>query len=113
MSQGIDHLPVPGVDGDDSDVNARLRAVAMTLLERNRQLQQALESRIIIEQAKGVLAERFGVAPDEAFQLLRRGARNHRIRVHDLAARVVASRETPDEIEAPRPVQAGVGHGAA
>lgn len=113
MSQRIDLVPVPGADGDGDDVNARLRAVAMTLLERNRQLQQALESRIVIEQAKGVLAERFGVAPDEAFQVLRRGARNHRIRVHDLAARVVASRETPDEIEAPRPVRADVGHGAA
>jgi hypothetical protein len=113
MSQTVDHLPLPAADGDDEDTNARLRAVAMTLLERNRQLQQALESRIVIEQAKGVLAERFGVAPDEAFQLLRRGARNHRIRVHDLAARVVASRETPEEIEAPRPLSADVGRGAA
>jgi AmiR/NasT family two-component response regulator len=107
MSQGIDRLPVPGVDGDDSDVNARLRAVAMTLLERNRQLQQALESRVVIEQAKGVLAERFDMAPDEAFQLLRRGARNHRIRVHDLAARVVATRETPEEIETLRSAARG------
>jgi AmiR/NasT family two-component response regulator len=98
-SRGVDRLPVPDADSGDGDVNARLRAVAMTLLERNRQLQQALESRIVIEQAKGVLAERFYMAPDEAFQLLRRGARNHRIRVHDLAARVVASRETPEEIE--------------
>jgi AmiR/NasT family two-component response regulator len=104
MSQGIDRLPLPGVD---EDVNARLRAVAMTLLERNRQLEQALESRVVIEQAKGVLAERFGVPPDEAFQLLRRGARNHRIRVHDLAARVVASRETPEEIETLRSAARG------
>jgi AmiR/NasT family two-component response regulator len=105
--QRLDRLPVASADGDDGDVNARMRAVAMTLLERNRQLQQALESRVVIEQAKGVLAERFDMAPDEAFQLLRRGARNHRIRVHDLAARVVATRETPEEIETLRSAARG------
>jgi AmiR/NasT family two-component response regulator len=99
--QRLDRLPVPDAEGGD-DANARLRAVAMTLLERNRQLQEALESRVVIEQAKGVLAERFHMAPDEAFQLLRRGARNHRVRVHDLAARVVATCETPEEIESLR-----------
>ena len=106
--QRLDRLPVPSADDDgDGDGDARLRAVAMTLLERNRQLQQALESRVVIEQAKGVLAERFDMAPDEAFQLLRRGARNHRIRVHDLAARVVATRETPEEIETLRSAARG------
>jgi hypothetical protein len=113
MTRRVDFVPVPGADGDGDDVNGRLRAVAMTLLERNRQLQQALESRIVIEQAKGVLAERYGVAPDEAFQLLRHGARSHRIRVHDLASRVVASRETPEEIAPPRSLRMGAGRGAA
>ena len=75
-----------------------LRAVARALLERNRQLEHALQSRILIEQAKGILAERFSRTPDEAFELLRRGARNHRVRVHELAARVIAEPETPVEI---------------
>lgn len=75
-----------------------LRAVARALLERNRQLEHALQSRILIEQAKGILAERYSVTPDAAFEVLRRGARNHRIRVHDLAARVIDERETPREI---------------
>jgi AmiR/NasT family two-component response regulator len=89
---------------EDGDGNGEpLRAVARSLLERNRQLEQALQSRIVIEQAKGMLAERFSVAPDEAFELLRRGARNHRVRVHDLARRVIAERGvTPPEIADPR-----------
>jgi AmiR/NasT family two-component response regulator len=41
------------------------------------QLQRALNSRVIIEQAKGVLAERLRVTPEEAFVMLRRYARDH------------------------------------
>jgi GAF domain-containing protein len=53
------------------------------------QLQIALDSRVLIEQAKGVLAERLGVSPDEAFQALRREARNTNRKLHDLAHDVV------------------------
>jgi transcriptional regulator with GAF, ATPase, and Fis domain len=55
------------------------------------QLQQALSSRVTIEQAKGVLAERHGITADEAFTLLRTHARNHNLRLSDLA-RDVAQR---------------------
>lgn len=49
------------------------------------QLQLALESRVLVEQAKGLLAERWQVSVDAAFPALRRHARARRIRLSDLA----------------------------
>jgi AmiR/NasT family two-component response regulator len=65
----------------------------------NAQLERALESRIVIEQAKGVLAERYTISVDAAFDLLRRSARSNRVSIHDLAARVVEEKSSPLEIE--------------
>jgi hypothetical protein len=62
------------------------------------QLQTALDSRIVIEQAKGVLAERLGIDVDQAFELLRRTARSNRTQIHALASAVTTSPETPAEI---------------
>jgi ANTAR domain len=66
--------------------------------ELNAQLEHALESRIVIEQAKGVLAERLGLTIEEAFDVLRHAARSSRIRLHDLAQRVVCEPHTPNPI---------------
>lgn len=51
----------------------------------NEQLSQALTSRILIEQAKGVVFERAGVGMDEAFARLRAYARNRNLRLTDVA----------------------------
>jgi AmiR/NasT family two-component response regulator len=53
------------------------------------QLQHALNSRVVIEQAKGVLAERASLDMDEAFQTLRGYARSHNRRLSEVADDVV------------------------
>ncbi len=64
------------------------------------QLQHALSSRIMVEQAKGVLAERHGVSMDVAFNALRRQARNHNLKLADVARSVVRGEIDPDTIMA-------------
>jgi len=59
------------------------------LQRTNEQLTQALNSRIVIEQAKGVISERAGVDLSEAFARLRRYARNHNLRLTDVAQATV------------------------
>lgn len=53
------------------------------------QLQHALDSRVLVEQAKGVLAEADGISVEAAYQLLRRYARNGGLRVHDVACAII------------------------
>jgi AmiR/NasT family two-component response regulator len=51
----------------------------------NIQLNEALTSRIRIEQAKGIVAERAGIDMPEAFSRLRLYARSHGLRLTDVA----------------------------
>ena len=70
------------------------------LAARVLQLQAALDSRIVLERANGILAERYDLPIDEAFALLREAARNSRRRIRDVATDIVeAPREfSPAEI---------------
>nr|WP_051450416.1 ANTAR domain-containing protein [Actinospica robiniae] len=70
------------------------------------QLQTALNSRISIEQAKGVIAERHRIKLDEAFTILRRHARDNNLRMSDLARDVANGSPLPtrDETLAARAV---------
>lgn len=60
------------------------------------QLQYALNSRVVIEQAKGVLSERHGVDLDVAFDMLRRHARDHNLKLTDVAYGVTRGSITDD-----------------
>ena len=53
------------------------------------QLQTALTSRVQLEQAKGVLAQRTGLPMDQAFQLMRDYARSRGRRLSDVAAHII------------------------
>jgi hypothetical protein len=76
---------------------------ASFLLERTIQLQTALDTRLVIEQAKGILAERFGVDIDEAFSLLRAAARSNSLKIHALATDVVKTRQLPHALDGSGP----------
>jgi ANTAR domain len=78
----------PGNDGAEADEASRL---AVTVA----QLEHALASRVRVEQAIGVLAERHRLRPREAFDLLRRAARSRGQRITDIAQDVVASTANP------------------
>ena len=99
---GEESLPL---DADESRVVQALADLATIaiLQERNiarprsltEQLQFALNSRIVIEQAKGAVARSHGVSVEEAFERMRSHARERRIRLTDLALAIVETPEGP------------------
>ncbi|HUS20687.1 MAG TPA: GAF and ANTAR domain-containing protein [Aeromicrobium sp.] len=55
----------------------------------NEQLTHALNSRVVIEQAKGMVAERLNIDMEGAFAALRSHSRNHNVRLADIANAVI------------------------
>jgi hypothetical protein len=88
---------VIAADGSDPAAPQRPPRPGENLSETERlrvqisQLEHALSARVVIEQAIGVLSQRFSVAPREAFDRLRKSARSRGQRVHDLAVNIVRS----------------------
>jgi GAF domain-containing protein len=105
----------PGaVDADKLRIGQALADVATIGLLQQRaihrrdvlteQLQTALNSRVLIEQAKGVLAERLHVDVADAFTVLRNGARSHNRRLSELAQAIVdGTEQIPEATTASRP----------
>lgn len=69
----------------------------------NEQLQTALNSRVIIEQAKGVLANRGNLSMNTAFDQLRRYARTHNLRLSEVARQIVETDLAPHVLGARPP----------
>lgn len=67
------------------------------------QLQQALNSRVTIEQAKGALAQLLGVDTDAAFGMLRSYSRNHHRRLTEVASALLADPASHPELTSRRP----------
>ncbi|MER0429743.1 GAF and ANTAR domain-containing protein [Streptomyces microflavus] len=76
------------------------RTLAQSETERS-QLQYALTSRVIVEQAKGVLAERWQVNMDDAFTAMRSYARNHQLRLTEIAKEIAEGTLDTDQIPSP------------
>jgi transcriptional regulator with GAF, ATPase, and Fis domain len=98
---------IGGLDDTDTQIVRALADVAAIGLLQERaisrgevltqQLQGALNSRIIIEQAKGAIAQTYEITVDVAFELLRRYARRTNRRLSDVARLVVTdSASLPD-----------------
>lgn len=69
----------------------------------NSQLSTALNSRIVIEQAKGRISQATGNDMDQAFRRLRSHARNHNLRLADLASRIAEGTIGPGSLDRLRP----------
>jgi transcriptional regulator with GAF, ATPase, and Fis domain len=81
-----------------ADVAASYLANCQVLTERSNlaeQLQQALDSRVVIEQAKGMMAGRHGIGPEEAFERIRAHARAARAPVKRVASEVLRGELDP------------------
>lgn len=88
---------MPGADIDAAQAFADVATIAIlqhrATLEAqvlNEQLNRALNSRIVIEQAKGMVGEREGLDMEQSFEMLRNHARNHNLRLADVASDVIA-----------------------
>ena len=98
-------------DSDVQIVQALADVAAIGLLQQRaisraelltEQLQGALNSRIIVEQAKGVVAQARGTSVDEAFALIRTYSRNHSRRLGDVAYAVVTDLSSIPELSRPQ-----------
>ena len=104
---GLFGTTVGDLNADDASLGQALADVASVALVQDRtatdrtslnvQLQAALTSRVVLEQAKGVLAQQGGLDMPDAFAVLRRYARDHNLRLTDLAQAVVA-RQLPGRL---------------
>ena len=69
----------------------------MSVQLANQHLQDALESRDVIGQAKGILMAREGLDADEAFDVLRRASQRTNRKLRDVASDLITRQARPDD----------------
>ncbi|MFL6239285.1 MAG: ANTAR domain-containing protein [Actinomycetes bacterium] len=84
-----DDVRVAGILADVATVYLMYASALQEERRTSEQLQQALDTRIVIEQAKGILATARGVSLDGAFEIMRKQARDNNARIHDVADTIV------------------------
>ncbi|HEX7168955.1 MAG TPA: GAF and ANTAR domain-containing protein [Acidimicrobiales bacterium] len=67
----------------------------------NEQLTNALNSRVVLEQAKGMVAERLNLDMEQSFAALRHHARNRNLRLVDVATSVIGGQLAAGDLDAP------------
>ncbi len=103
-----------GFSDEDQSVGSELAAAAAIVLanasaywgasQLSEQLTQAMESRAVIEQAKGILMARSAqLSADDAFDLLRKASQRENVKLRDIAQRIVDRRPTEGSDPATKP----------
>lgn len=104
--------PRAGLEVGEADrVGVFARAVAIAISRQREiqrsvlaatQLQHALDSRVVVEQAKGAIAARLGLTPDAAFELMRRYARRASRPLSEVAGQAIRGELAVSDLVASR-----------
>ena len=89
----------------DEPLGLLLRQVAVALadLRAAADLESVREARTVVGQAQGILMERFDLDADAAFSVLRRWSQQGNVKLREVAARLVETRQVPEQPRRARP----------
>lgn len=107
IPMGEDDVLVARAFADLAAISVVQHGAATETQRVTEQLTQALESRVLIEQAKGVIFEREGVDMAEAFDRLRNYARSHSLRLTEVAQSAIDGSLSPEALDLPQPKSRG------
>ena len=82
-------------DADVAHMLARHAAVALDSARDTEHLWKAIDARNLVGQAQGILMERFTIDSEQAFGVLRRISQDNNLKLHEVAQRLIDSRELP------------------
>jgi GAF domain-containing protein len=83
------------VDETTARLLARHASIAVATVREASTLAQAVEARMLIGRAQGLLMERFAIDADQAFAVLRRYSQDNNVKLRDVADELVTTRRLP------------------